>query len=67
MRSANTNDTPTKNTYACIHDPSLVDPVAMKQFPELTLFTVKDVFGTWGARRKHFKEGGVFDSIYVPK
>ena len=49
-------------------DPSLVDPVAMKQFPELTLFTVKDVFGTWReAHEKHFKEGGVFDSIYVPK
>jgi sulfate/thiosulfate-binding protein len=49
-------------------DPSLVDPATMKQFPELTLFTVKDVFGTWKeAHEKHFKEGGVFDSIYVPK
>jgi sulfate/thiosulfate-binding protein len=49
-------------------DPSLVDPATMKQFPELTLFTVKEVFGTWKeAHEKHFKEGGVFDSIYVPK
>jgi len=49
-------------------EPSLVDPAVAKQFPELTLFTVKDVFGTWReAHEKHFKEGGVFDSIYVPK
>jgi sulfate/thiosulfate-binding protein len=48
-------------------EPSLVDPAAVKQFPELTLFTVKDVFGTWReAHEKHFKEGAVFDSIYVP-
>lgn len=39
----------------------------LKQFPELKLFTVKDVFGSWKeANDKHFKEGGVFDSIYVP-
>ncbi len=49
-------------------EPSLVDPAVVKQFPELTLFTVKDVFGTWReAHEKHFKEGAVFDSIYVPK
>src|SRR6187397_2423940 len=49
-------------------EPSLVDPAAMKQFPELKLFTVKDVAGTWKeAQEKHFKEGGVFDSIYEPK
>src|SRR3954453_21515053 len=49
-------------------EPQLVDAAVMKQFPQLTLFTVKDVFGTWReAHEKHFKEGGVFDSIYVPK
>jgi sulfate/thiosulfate transport system substrate-binding protein len=49
-------------------EPSLVDPAIAKQFPELTLFTVKDVFGTWReAHDKHFKEGAVFDSIYVPQ
>src|SRR4051812_34900259 len=49
-------------------EPQLVDPAVMKQFPQLTLFTVKDVFGTWReAHEKHFREGGVFDSIYVPK
>ena len=49
-------------------EPQLVDATVMKQFPELALFTVKDVFGTWReAHEKHFKEGGVFDSIYVPK
>jgi sulfate transport system substrate-binding protein len=40
----------------------------MKQFPEIPFFTVKDVFGSWReAHEKHFKDGGVFDSIYVPK
>ena len=49
-------------------DPSKVDPAAAKQFPELKLFTVNEVFGSWrDAHEKHFKEGGVFDSIYSPK
>jgi ABC-type sulfate transport system substrate-binding protein len=49
-------------------EPKFVDPAVMKQFPELKLFTVKEVFGSWReAQEKHFKEGGVFDSIYVPK
>jgi sulfate/thiosulfate transport system substrate-binding protein len=48
-------------------NPDDVEPAVLKQFPELKLFTVKDVFGTWkDANDKHFKEGGVFDSIYVP-
>jgi sulfate/thiosulfate-binding protein len=48
-------------------DPNLVDPAVAKQFPELALFTLKDVFGTWReAHEIHFQEGGVFDSIYVP-
>ena len=49
-------------------EPEFVDPAVLKQFPELTLFTVKEVFGTWReANDKHFKEGGVFDSIYAPQ
>jgi sulfate/thiosulfate-binding protein len=48
--------------------PEYVDPETMKQFPKLTLFTVKEIFGSWReAHEKHFKEGGVFDSIYAKK
>jgi len=36
-------------------------------FPAIELFTLKDVFGTWKeTQTKHFKDGGVFDQIYVP-
>jgi sulfate transport system substrate-binding protein len=49
-------------------EPEYVDAEVLKQFPELTLFSVKDVFGSWNeANEKHFKEGGVFDSIYAPQ
>ena len=49
-------------------EPENVDPETMKQFPKLNLFTVKEVFGSWReAHTKHFKDGGVFDSIYAPK
>lgn len=45
--------------------PELVDAEVLKQFSQLTLFSVKDVFGSWReATDKHFKDGGVFDSIY---
>lgn len=37
------------------------------QFPEIELFTLKDVFGTWEeTQQKHFNDGGIFDRIYVP-
>ncbi len=37
------------------------------QFPKLELFTLKDIFGTWrDTQAKHFKDGGIFDQIYVP-
>jgi sulfate/thiosulfate transport system substrate-binding protein len=37
------------------------------RFPELSLFTVDEVFGGWGpAQRVHFADGGVFDQIYRP-
>ncbi|MGF7050226.1 sulfate transport system substrate-binding protein [Paenibacillus sp. DS2015] len=36
-------------------------------FPNIELFTLKDVFGTWKeTQAKHFNDGGVFDQIYVP-
>jgi sulfate transport system substrate-binding protein len=35
------------------------------QFPKLTLFTIKDVFGGWqNAQKTHFADGGMFDQIY---
>lgn len=35
------------------------------QFPKIELFTVDEVFGGWRkAQETHFKDGGVFDSIY---
>ncbi len=37
------------------------------QFPNLTLFTVKDLEGNWDkAQKKHFAQGGSFDQIYQP-
>lgn len=37
------------------------------QFPNLTLFTVKDLEGAWDkAQKKHFAQGGSFDQIYQP-
>jgi len=35
------------------------------QFPQLTLFTIDQVFGGWAkAQKTHFDDGGVFDQIY---
>ncbi|NTV01961.1 MAG: sulfate ABC transporter substrate-binding protein [Chlorobiaceae bacterium] len=37
------------------------------QFPNIKLFTVKDLFGTWRqAQKTHFSDGGTFDQIYTP-
>ncbi|MDM5086507.1 sulfate ABC transporter substrate-binding protein [Aeromonas rivipollensis] len=37
------------------------------QFPQLVLFTVKDLEGDWDkAQKKHFAQGGLFDQIYQP-
>jgi len=37
------------------------------QFGDVHLFTIDDVFGGWSkAQETHFKDGGVFDQIYVP-
>jgi len=38
------------------------------QFPELTLFTIDEVFGGWDkAQKEHFDDGGVFDQIFEVK
>ncbi len=35
------------------------------QFPDIKLFTIDDVFGSWrDTQEKHFNDGGVFDQIY---
>ncbi|HEY7162730.1 MAG TPA: sulfate ABC transporter substrate-binding protein, partial [Acidobacteriota bacterium] len=37
------------------------------QFPNIKLFTINEVFGSWkNAQDKHFAESGVFDQIYTP-
>lgn len=37
------------------------------EFPEIELFTLKDIFGTWKeTQEKHFNDGGIFDQIYTP-
>jgi sulfate transport system substrate-binding protein len=49
-------------------EPELVDEETLKQFPEVTLFSVNEVFGSWKeAQAKHFADGGIFDSIYAPQ
>jgi sulfate/thiosulfate-binding protein len=47
--------------------PEHADPEDLKRFPEVTLITLDEVFGSWdAAQEKHFNDGGIFDSIYVP-
>jgi sulfate transport system substrate-binding protein len=47
-------------------EPEYVDKNLLKQFPEITLFSVNEVFGSWkDAQAKHFADGGIFDSIYT--
>jgi sulfate transport system substrate-binding protein len=39
-----------------------------KQFPNIKLFNINDVFGGWAkAQKTHFADGGVFDQIYTKK
>lgn len=48
--------------------PEHADPADLERFPKLELFTVQDDFGGWQeAQKKHFADGGVFDSIYQSK
>ncbi|MBS0276719.1 MAG: sulfate ABC transporter substrate-binding protein [Proteobacteria bacterium] len=38
-----------------------------KDFPEIKLYTIDDLFGGWTkAQATHFADGGVFDQIYKP-
>lgn len=46
-------------------DPEVAKKYESK-FPKVTLFTIDEVFGGWRkAQATHFKDGGVFDSIYT--
>lgn len=46
-------------------DPAVLARFA-HQYPKLTLFTIDDVFGGWtAATEKHFRDGGIFDQIYL--
>ncbi|MGL5007689.1 MAG: sulfate ABC transporter substrate-binding protein [Plesiomonas sp.] len=47
-------------------DPKIAAQYA-NQFGQLTLFTVRDLFGDWSqAQQTHFAQGGIFDQIYQP-
>jgi sulfate transport system substrate-binding protein len=49
-------------------EPELVDKELRQQFPEITLFSVKEMFGSWKeAQSKHFADGAIFDQIYTAK
>jgi sulfate transport system substrate-binding protein len=44
--------------------PKYVDKELLKQFADIKLFTVEEVFGSWmQAQTKHFSDGGTFDFI----
>ena len=44
-----------------------VSDAELKQFAQLELFSIDDVFGGWAkAQREHFDDGGLFDRIYQP-
>lgn len=46
-------------------DRESADPAHLARFAELELFTVRDEFGDWEqAHKKHFADGGLFDSMY---
>ena len=54
-----------KNFYRP-RDPTVAAKYA-KQFVDVKLFTIDEVFGGWDkAQKAHFDDGGVFDQIYVP-
>ncbi len=47
-----------------------IDPAAAakyaKQFPQVALFTIDEVFGGWSkAQKAHFGDGGTFDKVYT--
>lgn len=49
-------------------DPTNVPSELLQQFPQVELFTIEEVFGSWReAQATHFDDGGVFDQLYGPK
>jgi len=49
-------------------EPQYADEEDLKRFPEIKLFSVNEVFGSWAqAQAKHFNDGGTFDFIYQPQ
>jgi sulfate transport system substrate-binding protein len=49
--------------------PRLPDVAARysNRFPQVKMFTIQEMFGTWEAAHKaHFADGGIFDQIYQP-
>lgn len=46
--------------------PELADKADLARFPNIQLFKINDVFGSWSkAQAEHFADGGVFDQIYI--
>ncbi len=46
--------------------PEYADQNDIKRFPEVERISVDEVFGGWdNAQKKHFNDGGIFDSIYA--
>jgi sulfate transport system substrate-binding protein len=44
-----------------------IDSAVLARFPEVEMFTINEVFGSWTkAQATHFADGGVFDQIYKP-
>ncbi len=49
-------------------EPKFADGEDIKRLPEIKLFTVNELFGSWAnAQATHFADGGTFDSIYAPQ
>ncbi len=49
-------------------EPKYADAEDVKRQPEIKIFTVAEVFGSWAkAQATHFSDGGTFDSIYAPQ
>lgn len=47
--------------------PEHADPADIARFPDVQLFTIQEVFGSWEkAQAEHFADGGTFDQIYQP-
>jgi len=48
--------------------PEEADPVDIKRFPHVEVFTIDAVFGGWQkAQAAHFADGGTFDQLYQPR